>query len=69
MDPIDEEFYEELARWRKEIFQDIELITEGIKVQGESGKSEALKFYRGLSHKILKWKDFVRETNAEQRNK
>jgi len=57
-------FYAELKEWRTEMVKDIDLITEGLKIQEKNGQAEILKFYRGLSHKILKWKQFVTETNA-----
>ena len=59
-----EAFYAKLKEWRTEMVKDIDLITEGLKIQEKNGQAEILKFYRGLSHKILKWKQFVTETNA-----
>jgi len=59
-----EAFYAELKEWRTEMVKDIDLITEGLKIQEKNGQAEILKFYRGLSYKILKWKQFVTETNA-----
>jgi predicted secreted Zn-dependent protease len=61
-----EDFYAELTDWRNEMIKDIEIITEGLKIQGDPGKAYLLKFYRGMSHKILKWKQFVHETNANK---
>lgn len=57
-------FHEEIQLWRKEIIKDMDLITAGLEIQGDQGKAELLKFYRGLSYKILKWKKFVSESNA-----
>lgn len=64
-----EDFHEEMESWKTEMLKDIEIITAGLKIQGEEGKVSLLKFYRGLSYKILKWKQFVRETNVENLNK
>ncbi|CAI8451464.1 MAG: hypothetical protein ACPG4S_03860 [Schleiferiaceae bacterium] len=63
------EFYNELSEWKNEMVKDIDLITEGLKIQEEKGQAELLKFYRGLSYKILKWKKFVSETNASNLSK
>jgi hypothetical protein len=63
------EFYKELSEWKNEMVKDIDLITEGLKIQEEKGQAELLKVYRGLSYKILKWKKFVSETNASNLSK
>ena len=64
-----EEFYNELNEWKNEMVKDIDLITEGLKFQEEKGQAELLRFYRGLSYKILKWKKFVSESNASHLNR
>lgn len=57
-------FLQEIQEWRNEKVKDMDLITAGLQIQGDEGKAQLLKFYRGISYKILKWKKFVSETNA-----
>jgi hypothetical protein len=57
-------FEQELATWKEEMIKDIEIITHGLLVQQDEGRAHLLKFYRGLGHKILKWKQFTRESNS-----
>lgn len=64
-----EDFYKELKTWREEIVNDLDIITEGLRIQGDEGKIELIRLYRGLSYKILKWKEFVRESNKSRKSK
>ena len=57
-------FFEQVQEWRNETVKDMDLITAGLRVQGDEGKDQLLKFYSEISYKILKRKKFVSETNA-----
>ncbi|MDA8567013.1 hypothetical protein N9K89_05760 [Schleiferiaceae bacterium] len=63
-DSQQQNFEEELKEWKNEILNDIDVITQGLLIQGDDGKASVIKFYRALSDKILNWKQFTRESNA-----
>jgi hypothetical protein len=56
-------FEEELKEWKSEMLNDMDIITQGLLIQGDEGRASVIKFYRSLGNKILKWKQFTRESN------
>ena len=63
-DSQQQNFEEELNEWKNELLNDIDVITQGLLIQGDEGRASVIKFYRALSDKILKWKQYTREANA-----
>lgn len=63
-DSQQQNFEEELKEWKNEMLNDIDVITQGLLIQGDEGKASVIKFYRALSDKILNWKQYTRESNA-----
>ena len=63
-DSQQQNFEEELNEWKNEMFNDIDVITQGLLIQGDEGRASVIKFYRALSDKILKWKQYTHESNA-----
>ena len=46
------------------MLNDIDVIAQGLLIQGDEGKASVIKFYRALSDKILNWKQYTRESNV-----
>ena len=46
------------------MLNDIDVITQGLLIQGDEGKASVIKFYRALGYKILNWKQYTREPNV-----
>lgn len=63
-DSQQQNFEEELNEWKNEMLNDIDVITQGLLIQVDEGRASVIKFYRALSDKILKWKQYTRESNA-----
>ena len=63
-DSQQQNFEEELNEWKNEMLNDIDVIKQGLLIQGDEGSASVIKFYRALSDKILKWKQYTRESNA-----
>lgn len=63
-DSQQQNFKEELNEWKNEMLNDIDVITQGLLIQVDEGRASVIKFYRALSDKILKWKQYTRESNA-----
>ncbi len=63
-DSQQQDFEEELNEWKNEMLNDIDVITQGLLIQGDEGRVSVIKFYRALSDKILNWKQYTRESNA-----
>ena len=59
-DSQQQNFEEELNEWKNEMLNDIVVITQGLLIQGDEGRASVIKFYRALSYKILKWKQYTR---------
>lgn len=63
-DSQQQNFEEELNEWKNEMLNDIDVITQGLLIQGDEGRASVIKFYRALGNKILNWKQYTRESNA-----
>ena len=63
-DSQQQNFEEEPKEWKNEMINDIDVITQGLLIQGDEGRASVIKFYRALSDKILNWKQYTRESNA-----
>ena len=63
-DSQQQNFEEELNEWKNEMLNDIDVIKQGLLIQGDEGRASVIKFYRALSDKILKWKQYTHESNA-----
>ncbi len=63
-DSQQQNFEEELNEWKNEMLNDIDVITQGLLIQGDEGRASVIKFYRALSDKILNWKQYTRESNV-----
>ena len=46
------------------MLNDIDVITQGLLIQGDEGKASVIKLYRALGYKILNWKQYTRESNV-----
>ena len=63
-DSQQQNFEEELKEWKNEMLNDIDVISQGLLIQGDEGKASVIKFYRALGYKILNWKQYTRESNV-----
>lgn len=63
-DSQQQNFKEELNEWKNEMLNVLDVITQGLLIQGDEGRVSVIKFYRPLSDKILNWKQYTRESNA-----
>ena len=63
-DSQQQNFEKELKEWKNEMLNDINVITQGLLIQGDYGRANVIKFYRALGYKILNWKEYTRESNA-----
>ena len=63
-DSQQQNFEEELKEWKNEMLNDIDVITQGLLIQGDEGRASVIKFYCALGYKILNLKQYTRESNV-----
>ena len=63
-DSQQQNFEKELKECKNEMLNVIDVITQGLLIQGDEGRASVINFYRALGYKILNWKEYTRESNA-----